>query len=287
MRVWDYILHLRPHWQLMLSTLFMWGFLVSGGTVSPRFWVLYLIFHVVFYGGTTALNSYFDQDEGPVGGLWNPPPATRGLLVFALTIEAIGAIAVLFISRPLFVLTMVMGAVGTAYSVPPFRLKSRPWTSLLAVSIFQGMGGTAAGWLCCQSDWTTVFSLEAVLSMVATSLIVTGYYPLTQIYQREQDLRRGDISFAVQWGERCFPLAIACTLLAAVPIGIVVWRVFGVWQTYALVVGLAGLAALYYLWWRRYDESQVRENYVSMMRFGYLMTAGFYSFIIYHLVVGY
>ncbi|MCP4537926.1 MAG: UbiA family prenyltransferase [Chloroflexi bacterium] len=281
------ILHLRLHWQVLLSPLFLWGFLLSGGEMSTRLWVVLLIFHVLFYGGATALNSYYDQDEGPIGGLWNPPQVTRDLLVFSVTVQAVGLVLIWFISRPLFVLSLVMGVVGNAYSHPAIRLKSHPWSSLLAVSIFQGMGGTAAGWLCGQADWTTLFSVKAMMGMLAASLIITGFYPLTQIYQREEDRRRGDITFAVQWGERCFPLAILCLLLTAVLMGFLIWRDFGPWESFTVVGGLIVLAGLVYFWWRRFDASRMRENYVQMMRIGYIMTGGFLSFIGFQLIRGF
>ena len=282
----ELFLHLRVHWQVLLSPLFLWGFLLSGGVIGPRFWAVFFIFHVLFYGGATALNSYYDQDEGPIGGLWNPPQVTRDLLIFSVAVQVIGLVLVLFISLPLFGLSLVMGGVGSAYSHPAIRLKSSPWTSLLAVSIFQGMGGTAAGWLCGQEDWTTLLSLKAILGMLSAALIITGFYPLTQIYQREQDRRQGDITFAVHWGERCFPLGIVCMISAAVLMGALVWRYFGHQDALVMSGGLIGLAGLITLWWQRFDDRHVRANYVRMMRLGYAMTGGFLSFIGWQLVRG-
>jgi 1,4-dihydroxy-2-naphthoate octaprenyltransferase len=141
------------------------------------------------------------------------------------------------------------------------------------------MGGTAAGWLCGQEDWTTLFSVEAGLGMLAAALVITGFYPLTQLYQREDDRRRGDITFAVRWGERCFPVAIGCMALAGLLMGSLIGRRFGPWEGLVVIGGFGGLAALITWWWRHFDESQVRKNYVQMMRVGYLMTGGFLGFI--------
>jgi 1,4-dihydroxy-2-naphthoate octaprenyltransferase len=284
----DLFLHLRLHWQLMLAPLYFWGYLLSAGNGAPelftaRFWLVFVIFHVFFYGGATALNSYYDQDEGPVGGLWDPPQVTRDLLIFSVAIQILGLVLISFVSLPLFILSLVMGFVGNAYSHPAIRLKARPWTSLLAVSIFQGMGGTAAGWLVAQGDWTTLFSVKALLGLLSASLVITGFYPLTQVYQREQDRKQGVISFAVYAGERCFPLAIACFLLAAVLMGFLVWQNFGPAPAVAAGIGPVGLAAAVAVWWRSYDDDQVRENYVWMLRLGYVMTGGFLAFIAWQL----
>jgi 4-hydroxybenzoate polyprenyltransferase len=291
MPVKDLLLHLRLHWQVMLAPLFLWGLVLAAGagaleSITPRFWLVFFIFHVLFYGGATALNSYYDQDQGPVGGLWNPPQASRDLLLFAVAVQVIGLVLLVFISRPLFVLALIMGFVGNAYSHPAIRLKAYPWTSLLAVSIFQGMGGTAAGWLFAAEDWQTLFSGKAILGMLASALIITGFYPLTQIYQREEDRKQGVISFAVYAGEKCFLLAITCMLSAAALMGFLAWRDFGALEALAAAGGLGGLAVYIAVWWWRYDESQVRANYLWMMRLGYLMTGGFLLFVSWLLMQG-
>jgi 4-hydroxybenzoate polyprenyltransferase len=284
----DLVLHLRLHWQIMLMPLFFWGFLLSQGDVashlsSVRFWLILFIFHVCFYGGATALNSYYDQDVGPVGGLWNPPPATHALFLFAVGIQILGLVLTLALSRPLFGLAAVMGTVGTAYSHPRTRLKARPWASLLTVSIFQGMGGTTAGWLVGQSDWTTLFSAKAGLTLLAASLVITGFYPLTQLYQREQDRKQGVISFAVYAGAWCFPLAMGCLLSAAGLMAWLAWQNLGHAPAVLAAAGLAGLAAFVAVWWWHFDDRQVRQNYLWMMRLGYLMTGGFLAFIAWQL----
>ena len=103
----DLLLHLRLQWQVLLAPLFFWGFLLAAGPRAPElitleFLLVFIIFHVMFYGGATALNSYYDQDEGPVGGLWEPPKVTRDLLVFAVGLQVLGLVLLLFISLPLF-----------------------------------------------------------------------------------------------------------------------------------------------------------------------------------------
>jgi 1,4-dihydroxy-2-naphthoate octaprenyltransferase len=285
MPVKDLLLHLRLHWQVMLAPLFLWGFVLAAGEnarslITLEFWLVFFIFHVLFYGGATALNSYYDQDEGPVGGLWEPPRVTHDLLVFSVALQVAGLVLLFFTSLPLFGLALVMGVVGNAYSHPAVRLKAYPWTSLLAVSIFQGMGGAAAGWLYATQDLQTLLTAKAIMGLLVAALIITGFYPLTQVYQREEDRKQGVISFAVYAGERCFLLAIVCYLSAAGLMGYLAWRYFGLLQALAAVAGLMGLAVLVAIWWRGYDESQVRTNYLWMMRLGYLMTGGFLVFVI-------
>jgi 4-hydroxybenzoate polyprenyltransferase len=280
----DLLKHLRLNWHLMLLPIFLWGFLLSGGPVTYRFWLGLFVLHVLFYGGSVAFNSYYDQDEGPIGGLWNPPRPTRALLWFSLAIQAVGFAAIAFINPAIVLLALIMFGLSTAYSHPAVRLKAHPWASLLTVSVGQGVGGFMAGWLCGQNDPATLSSMPALLGGLVAVLVTTGFYPLTQIYQREEDQRRGDVTFAVRWGERAFPFSIACFLLAAVAGGILAASQFEAWAAPALVAGMIGLSVLVFLWWRQFDEAELRRNYQQLMRIGYVMASGFLLFIGYELV---
>ncbi len=274
------LLHLRLNWNLILLPIFLWGFVQSEGAIGAEFWWGLGIFHLLFYGGSVAFNAYYDRDEGPIGGLWNPPRPTRSLLVFSLLLQGVGMVLVaVFTNPPLLVLSLVMWGLSTAYSHPAVRLKARPWASLLTVSLGQGIGGTLAGWLCGRGEWAGLFSGRALWAALVASLVTTGFYPLTQVYQREEDRRRGDITFAVRWGERTFPFAIGCLVAAAVAGGVLLWRTAGRLDAVLLAGGLLGLAGLIAYWWRTFDETAVRQNYTWMMRLGYLMAAGFSAYL--------
>jgi nitrate reductase gamma subunit len=73
-------------------------------------------------------------------------------------------------------------------------------------------------------------------------------------------------------------------LSAAVLMGALVRRYFRRSGVLVMAGGLVGLAGLIALWWRRFDDSHVRANYLRMMRLGYAMTGGFLSFIGWQLV---
>jgi 4-hydroxybenzoate polyprenyltransferase len=275
----------------MLMPLFLWGFLLAGGEaavhlIDAGFWLVFFVIHIPFYGGSTALNSYYDRDEGPVGGLWNPPKVTRQLWTFAVGLQVLGLILMFFISRPIFYLSLIMGAMSTAYSHPATRLKARPWASLLMISFFQGMGGTAAGWLFVQGDWSSLLALKPLAGLLSAALVITGFYPLTQVYQRAEDRRQGVISFAVYAGERTFALSIASLLSAAAVMAALSWRYLGHLEAFLVGLSLVGQAGLVGLWWLEYDDEQVQRNYRWMMRLGYLMTAGFFGFILWQLLQG-
>src|SRR5688572_25877500 len=121
------LIHLRLHYQLLfLSPLFAWGFALSGGSVSARAGWGFLAFHVFLYGGITAYNSYYDRDEGPVGGLRKPPAVSEPLLAFSLAVQLVGLAMTLAVGWSLTLMYLAVMLLSVAYSHPLFRWKARP-----------------------------------------------------------------------------------------------------------------------------------------------------------------
>jgi len=78
-----YLLHLRPlEWPIMTAHMLLGTFLAVGLKLNLSILWAWIIFVVLMNGGTLALNSAFDQDEGDIGYLRNPPKPPRHLAAF-------------------------------------------------------------------------------------------------------------------------------------------------------------------------------------------------------------
>src|SRR4051812_47155449 len=176
--------HLRLHFQLLLAPLFLWGLLLGGGWLSATLVVAFVAFHVCLYGGTTAFNSAFDRDEGPVGGLYSPPPVTAPLLHFSLAAQALGALLVALVSWRSLLIYLLIAAMGAAYSHPATRWKRSPEAALPSVAIGQGLLGFLAG-LSAAPAGLTVLSVAQVLGALSAAWVVSGFYPLSSLFQIE------------------------------------------------------------------------------------------------------
>ena len=80
-RGFDYLLHLRPaEWPIMAVHFLTGSALALGlagildGSGGSALWLGTIAFVVGINGGTLALNSAFDRDEGDVAYLRKPPP---------------------------------------------------------------------------------------------------------------------------------------------------------------------------------------------------------------------
>jgi 4-hydroxybenzoate polyprenyltransferase len=277
------LIHLRLHFQLLLAPIFLWGYFLAGGTIRPRFWLAFVAFHLFLYGGTTAFNSYYDRDEGPVGGLEKPPPAVPALLPFSLILQGIGLLLALLVNLPFALLYAVIFGMGFAYSHPRTRWKGRPVGGLLTVGIGQGVLAGLGGWATANPDLLALTATDW-MGILAAAMITVGFYPLTQIYQIDEDLARGDLTFAAWVGPRgVFRFAVAVLSVAALALVTVIgWRLG--WGQ-ALIVSLfyGGLLAVIIHWGYTYDQRQVIANFRRVMRIYQLTSLGFIGFLGVHL----
>jgi 4-hydroxybenzoate polyprenyltransferase len=278
-RTRNLFIHLRLHFQSLLAPIFLWGFLLAGGHLSWRFVLAFCALHLFLYGGTTAFNSYYDRDVGPVGGLEHPPPVTPELLPFSLILQGIGLLLALFVNRPFAIVYILTFLVAAAYSYPLTRLKRYPLLSLLVVGIGQGGVIALAGWITARPALNELTGL-AWWGVLAATLTIGGIYPVTQIYQIEEDLARGDVTFAA-WAGPQATLWFAVTV-QAIGAGLLVWLIallFGRMQ--ALWVGLAFVLTLAFLlhWSFTFDAHAIIANYRRVMRITFATSLGFLAFL--------
>ena len=159
--------------------------------------LIFVILHFLIYPASNGYNSYMDRDNGPIGGLEKPPPASRELFYVTIILDGIAILLSLFIHFwvPLFLLSYI-GA-SKAYSYRGLRLKKYPLTGYLVVIIFQG--ALTFGLVYAASSATDPFQVPWQ-GMVISSLLIGGFYPLTQIYQHQQDLADGVHSISWKLG---------------------------------------------------------------------------------------
>ena len=217
-----YITLLRLPFQLQLGPIFAWGYVLGGGRLTRaeeawRFLTVFALFHIGAFGGLTALNSHYDRDDGPVGGLWQPPAAPAHLFLFAWTVQLGGLILLLPFGWMLCGVYALILLLSLGYSHPRTRWKGHPLKSLLVVALGQGVLDFTAGALTAALVTNVAARGNALQPIVMTSAalwwgmagatcIVVGFYPLTQLYQAQSDARRGDVTTAAwlmrRWSRR-------------------------------------------------------------------------------------
>lgn len=280
-----YFRHLRLSFNLLLTPIFLWGVLLAGGNLGNwDFWLAYLSLHIFLYGGTTAFNSYYDKDEGPIGGMLEPPPVDKGLLWFSLLVQALGLPLALGVNGRFSLAWLLLFLIAGAYSHPLTRWKANPYGALLAVALGQGALGFVTGWLVARPNWSSLFEPDALLGMFTTALIVTGLYIVTQSYQTLEDAKRGDRTISVILGpSKALYLA---TVLLALGGSILLLKLLSFSLIWTLVLSLVFLAMglSLVLWARTFDENSVKANFLRAMRTTSLSSSALSFFLLVQLV---
>ena len=148
--------------------------------------------------GTLALNSAFDRDEGDIGYLDAPPPIPKNLAVVSVALMAVGQLLALRLGAAFAIAYAICFAMSIAYSVPPMRLKAVAGADWAINIIGVGVLTPFAGW----SASGFALRAEARWIMIGFGCLFGSLYPLTQIYQFDEDSSRGDRTLARILGVR-------------------------------------------------------------------------------------
>jgi 1,4-dihydroxy-2-naphthoate octaprenyltransferase len=159
--------------------------------------LIFFILHFLIYPASNGYNSYMDRDTDSIGGLEKPPPPSRQLFWVTVVLDSIGILLSLIIG-PIFTLVMLFYiAASKAYSYRGIRLKKFPYLGYLIVIFFQG---AVTFWLVYYGNNVEHTIWVPWKGMIICALLVGGFYPLTQIYQHNQDLKDGVSTISYKLG---------------------------------------------------------------------------------------
>lgn len=220
----DYLLHLRPaEWPIMAAHTSL-GYLLAVGLTgalagqqlgAALFGVA--VWVILLNGGTLAINSAFDRDQGDIGYLKSPPPVPRHLAIVAMLLMVAGQVAA-FRLPPAFSWAYAACFVASLlYSVPPIRLKAVAGIDWIINMVGFGTLTPFAGYA------LTGRALDPAHALVLLAFcpLFASLYPLTQLYQFEEDRARGDRTLALILGtRRSLLVAIWAAVLA---FGLFLW----------------------------------------------------------------
>jgi 1,4-dihydroxy-2-naphthoate octaprenyltransferase len=192
---------LRIPFSFFLMPLFLLALSQSGQQITSfNVIVSFCIMHLLVYPSSNGYNSYIDKDEESVGGLEKPPMPTKKLYYLTLVMDAFAILLALIFINPLFAACIFLYMLASrAYSSKEIRLKKYPYIGFLVVFIFQG----AFTYYMCYAgiaDHGLELNEPVLYLLLASSFQIAGAYPLTQIYQHQQDLKDGVITISYKLG---------------------------------------------------------------------------------------
>jgi len=237
--LYSYILHLRPaEWPIMAGHTLL-GYILAVGLRGAESGeqlgraILALVIWVVFLnGGTLAINSVFDKDEGDIGYLNTPPALPRYLLHFSLVLLFGGQALALLLPVGFRIAYAICFVLSILYSVPPFRFKAVAGVDWVINMWGFGTLTPYAAWAATGRPLDTGHGLV----LLAFCPLFAGLYPLTQLYQFDEDRRRGDRTLALILGMRAS--LVVATLSTLLAFGLLAWAMI------LLQVGARGFTLL-------------------------------------------
>jgi 1,4-dihydroxy-2-naphthoate octaprenyltransferase len=234
----------------------------------PHAIFIFCILHLLVYPASNGYNSYMDRDTGSIGGIENPQQPTKQLFYITVILDVIAVILSYFISL-YFLLGLVAYILASrAYSYRGIRLKKYPVIGYLTVVIFQG--GLTFFLVMHGSSIEKTIDVP-LIGMLTASLLIGGFYPLTQIYQHKQDREDGVISISSMLGYNgTFIFTAIVYLFAMCSLGI--YLISNLDQSNFFIIQIFFLPILvYFFWWFRevYRNSEA-ANFKNTMRMNIL-----------------
>ncbi|MEO6548526.1 MAG: UbiA family prenyltransferase [Ferruginibacter sp.] len=175
---------LRFHFSLFLMPVYWFALSQTASINIIHAMLIFIILHLLVYPASNGYNSYMDRDTESIGGIKNPLQPTRQLFYITIMLDLLAIALACFISK-WFVLGLISYILASrAYSYRGIRLKKYPIVGYLTVIFFQG---AVTFFLIMHGSSQDKTLLIPIIGMVAASLLIGGFYPLTQIYQHKQD----------------------------------------------------------------------------------------------------
>lgn len=270
------LLHLRIPFSFFLMPVYLFALCVSPNVTGNSLLWSFIIIHLLLYPASNGYNSYFDKDEKSIGGLKNPPPVKKDLYYVSIIFDVAAILlGLIFVSKEFAVMLFVYGLVSKAYSHPSIRLKKYPVFGWLTVIFFQGIFTFAMSYIGINKfPLTNLLQFKVLFPGLLTSLMLFATYPMTQVYQHEEDATRGDQTISLRLGIKgTFVFAMFFFTLAA--FGFVFYFVtsftaffavvFLITQSPVVIYFLAWMAAVFNDPSNADHKSTMRLNFISSL----------------------
>lgn len=267
------ILHLRFLFSWFLMPVYFFALAISPNLNGDRLLWSFVIIHLLVYPASNGYNSYFDKDEGSIGGLKNPPPVNRSLFVAAWLLDLVAVGLAWWKVNSIFAaMILLYGLASKAYSHPAVRLKKYPIAGWLWVAFFQGV----FTFVMCYAGINALplenlVQTKVLIPGALASLMLLGTYPMTQVYQHAEDAKRGDTTISLKLGVRgTFGLVMGIFSLASVLYAAYFYTFFEWRFAMSFLVALFPVVVFFLIWFYRVWRNEEVANYRNTMWLNFL-----------------
>jgi len=259
---------LRFHFSFFLMPVYFFALTQLVNINWTRAVLIFIILHVLVYPSSNGYNSYMDRDDTPIGGLKTPLQPTKQLFYVTILMDLL-AIGLGFFISPWFALgTLIYITASRMYSYRGIRLKKYPLAGYLTVIIFQG---GLVFWMVYHGSHEMLKTSMPVAAMIAASLLIGGFYPLTQIYQHKQDLDDGVKTISYKLGyKKTFLFCAFIYSVAMLLVGYVFFSSLMIKEFFALLIFFLPILVYFFWWAAKVWKTEAAANFANTMRMNVL-----------------
>ncbi|NJM24364.1 MAG: UbiA family prenyltransferase [Bacteroidia bacterium] len=278
-------LHLRIPFSYFLLPVYLFSLCVSPNYAGHYMAWVFIIVHLFLYPASNGFNSYFDKDEQSIGGLKNPPPVSKGLYYLSLLFDVVAIVlGYLMVNLTFSAMLLIYGLVSKAYSHPAIRLKKHALAGWLTVCLFQGFFTFLMCYVGINNYGVGNLVNPAVLIPAAlSSLLLGGTYPMTQVFQHDEDARRGDRTISLVLGVRGTFVFVGCLFFVAS--ALFLWyfdTYFRRDYAYAFLLAMAPVVGYFLFWFAQVYRDTSNADFKRTMWLNFISATslnGFFIFI--------
>jgi len=278
------LLHLRIPFSYFLLAVYLFALAISPNFYGSQLIWSFVIIHFMLYPASNGYNSYFDKDEKSIGGLKNPPPVNKSLYHVSLLLD-LAAIVLAYWKISFFFAMMILiyGLISKAYSHPSIRVKKYAILGWLTVGIFQG----CFTFLMCyvginNLEIESLMNNKVIIPALLSTVMLLGNYPMTQVYQHEEDAKHGDNTMSMLLGIRgTFIFVQAVFVLAAVGFILYFNSFFNSQLSYAFIISLLPVVLFFMIWFYQVWKDNSKANHSRTMWLNFISATCLNLFFVY------
>ncbi len=274
------LLHLRIPFSFLLMPVFLFALAVSPALPLHELFFAFIALHLFLYPASNGYNSWFDKDEKSIGGLKEPPKVYKELLYYSLLFDALAVVSALFVGWRFALMCFIYGTISRAYSNDKTRLKKYPIISWLTVTIFQGGFMFLATYLALNKlTFSELLQEEIIYPALLSTAMLMGSYPMTQVYQHEEDAKRGDLTLSRMLGIRgTFIFTMLVFALAMAGFSTYFTSFFSVKLVIWLNIALLPVLIFFLTWFSKVWKDESKANFSNTMRLNIISASCFNLF---------
>jgi len=258
---------LRFRFSFLLLPVYLFALSVAENIHIRNAVIIFLLLHFLLYPASNGYNSYMDRDEGSIGDLEKPEAPTRQLYIVTWAMD-IGGSLLAFLISPLFAsLYIVYVLFSRLYSYRGIRLKQYPFIGYITVVLNQG----ALVFYMVYSGVSTGHYAMPWMCMLVSTLLIGAFYPITQIYQHEQDMKDGVKTLSKTLGVN--GTFIYCAVLYTLAFSLLAWYYYGNGKMiyfFILMIWFLPVIIRFLSWATQCRKDKSKANFKNTMKMNWL-----------------